>query len=132
MIFVIVDIKGVPGFKFLNAKLFLWRFDRMMFRKEKYHQTGKHVQNYYHCLNCIHTVACMPAYIAIQLDRLTIKAHNGFGSCKRLLQLREHLRYQEFERGEITDSSRVLCKICFFVIESCAVFSQIHQKVSLS
>ena len=29
MIFVIVNIKGVPGFKFLNAKLFFWRIDKI-------------------------------------------------------------------------------------------------------
>ena len=77
MIFVIVDIKGVPGFKFLNLKLFFGVLTKLMFRKEKYHQTGRGVQNCHHCLNSIHTVAFMPAYIAIQLDRLTIKAHNG-------------------------------------------------------
>ena len=29
VIFVIVNIKGVPGFKFLNAKLFVWRIDKI-------------------------------------------------------------------------------------------------------
>ena len=79
-----------------------------MFRNEKCHQTGRGVQNCYHCLNFIHTVACMPAYIAIQIDRLTINAHkwaSGAVGCKRLLQLREHLQYQEFERGELHQQS---------------------------